>query len=283
MDIEKIIYCAIVRKKHTILTEFTDCSGNFSQLITQLMDEVINIITNEPQQYKAKFSYGKYSFHLIKDNDIYIIIMTKPNKEAKDDTIYFNLIFVINQELDKKINRDSVKKMRPYSLVSYSEGLKSKINAFNNGEIKFSDLLTNNQNYLIKFEELDDKQFGEFKQIPILSNEQVHAENNLTESRADITINSSYTNDSFNADILKNSCIETIKPKDENKEGSDENDDVLPINSIRESTEEFLLKPKNKKSKRNYIILIIIILFLLAGIYFLLACIVSGLGIKCPV
>ena len=59
MEIEKIIYCAIIKKKHTILTEYTDCSGNFSQIMKQIMDEVINIIIDEPEQYKAKFIYGK--------------------------------------------------------------------------------------------------------------------------------------------------------------------------------------------------------------------------------
>lgn len=281
MDYEKIIYCAITKKKHTILTEFTDCSGNFSQLIMQIMDEIIDQLTNEPEQYKAKFIYGKYIFHLIKDVNIYIIIMTKPSKTIKDDSIYFNLIFSINQELDKKIDKDKIKKMRPYSLVSYSEDLKKKINSFNNGEIKFANLLTNNQNYLTKFEELDDKKFSEFKQIPILSNEQVHSENNFTESRANITINSSYTVDSFNADILRNSCLGQVKEKIEDKIESEENDEVIPINSISSTSTTVLLFKPRKRSKRNYIILIIIIIFLLIGIYFLLDCFFFNLGIKC--
>ena len=283
MDYEKIIYCAITKKKHTILTEFTDCSGNFSQLIMQIMDEIIDQLTNEPEQYKAKFIYGKYIFHLIKDVNIYIIIMTKPSKTIKDDSIYFNLIFSINQELDKKIDKDKVKKMRPYSLVSYSEDLKKKINSFNNGEIKFANLLTNNQNYLTKFEELDDKKFNEFKQIPILSNEQVHSENNMTESKADITINSSYTIDSFNADILKNSCLGQVKTKDEYKNENFENEDVIAMRSIRDSTaDEFLLKPRVKKHRRNYILLIFIILAVLVVLYFMLECLIGvNMGMNC--
>ena len=281
MEIEKIIYCAIIKKKHTILTEYTDCSGNFSQIMKQIMDEVINIIIDEPEQYKAKFIYGKYIFHLVKNNYIYIIIMTKPSITIKDDTIYFNLIFSINQELDKEIDKDKIKKMRPYSLISYSEKLKTKIISFNNGNLKFADSLINDQNYLIKFEELDDKKFSEFKQIPILSNEQVHSENNFNESRANITINSSYTVDSFNADILRNSCLGQVKEKNEYKIESEENDEVIPINSISSTSTTVLLFKPRKRSKRNYIILIIIIIFLLIGIYFLLDCFFFNLGIKC--
>ena len=281
MEIEKIIYCAIIKKKHTILTEYTDCSGNFSQIMKQIMDEVINIIIDEPEQYKAKFIYGKYIFHLVKNNYIYIIIMTKPSITIKDDTIYFNLIFSINQELDKEIDKDKIKKMRPYSLISYSEKLKTKIISFNNGNLKFADSLINDQNYLIKFEELDDKKFSEFKQIPILSNEQVHSENNFNESRANITINSSYTVDSFNADILRNSCLGQVKEKIEDKIESEENDEVIPINSISSTSTTVLLFKPRKRSKRNYIILIIIIIFLLIGIYFLLDCFFFNLGIKC--
>ena len=207
--------------------------------------------------------------------------MTKPSITIKDDTIYFNLIFSINQELDKEIDKDKIKKMRPYSLISYSEKLKTKIISFNNGNLKFADSLINDQNYLIKFEELDDKKFSEFKQIPILSNEQVHSENNFNESRANITINSSYTVDSFNADILRNSCLGQVKEKNEYKNENEENDEVIPINSISSTSTTVLLFKPRKRSKRNYIILIIIIIFLLIGIYFLLDCFFFNLGIKC--
>ena len=99
MQNEKIIYLAILRKKHTILTEFTDCSGNFSQITVGVMDEVINVLEKEPSKYKAKFIYGKYIFHVLRDNKIYIITMTKSHKiQTDNDSLIYNFLFLIHEE-----------------------------------------------------------------------------------------------------------------------------------------------------------------------------------------
>ena len=117
---QKIVYSAILRKKHTILTEFTDCSGNFSQITIGIMDEVINVKEDEPIKYKAKFFYGKYTFHILKDNKIYILIMTKPQKVPLDnDNLFFNFLFSVHKEISKLINFENPGKLRAYSLSSY--------------------------------------------------------------------------------------------------------------------------------------------------------------------
>ena len=95
MKNERIIYTTIVRKKHTILVEFTDCSGNFSQIAIGIIDEVLNSIEIEPYQYKAKFIYGKYAFYIIKDHNIYIILMVRA-KNIKSNKC-------LEQKLHKKI------------------------------------------------------------------------------------------------------------------------------------------------------------------------------------
>ena len=203
---QKIIYSVILRKKHTILTEYTDCSGNFSQITISIMDEIINKKSDEPYKYKAKFFYGKYIFYILKDNTIYILTMIKSPKDKKgNDTIFYSFLLNIHDDISKTINFEKPGKLHAYSLSSYSNDLKSKITQINNGEINFSNKLIDKQKNINKFDSLDNKAFDEFKQFPILSNEQVHSDNNLTkEVDLDNTID---TVDSFNDDIMKSTII----------------------------------------------------------------------------
>ena len=172
MKSEKIIYSAILRKKHTILTEYTENSGNFSQIISGIMDELIIGAVSEQLQYKAKFIYGKYIFHILRENDIYIITMSKPSKNESgnkklNDAFYFNLLIDIREDISKLIDFKNAKKLRAYSLSSYFPQLKNKIIHFNKGEISFSEIISNKQNSVNNYELLDNKIFNESKQFPI--------------------------------------------------------------------------------------------------------------------
>ncbi len=269
MQQEKIIYTAILRKKHTILTEFTDCSGNFSQITSGIMDEVINVIDNEPDKYKAKFFYGKYIFHVLKDNKIYIITMAKPQKTKTDnDTLFFSFLFSVHEDLNKKKKNifENPGKLRAYSLADFSPELKIKVIQFNNGEIKFNDIIINKQNNINKLDNLNEKQFEEYKQFPILSNEQVHSDKNVIpkEGELDITEQVDKTMDSFNDDILKSVLL---------ADNQKENDElIMKINSINQT--DFDLNFREKKRKKIWpkiviIIIIIIIIIVLVLVYFL--------------
>ena len=157
---QKIIYSVILRKKHTILTEYTDCSGNFSQITISIMDEIINKKSDEPYKYKAKFFYGKYIFYILKDNTIYILTMIKSPKDKQgNDTIFYSFLLNIHDDISKTINFEKPGKLHAYSLSSYSNDLKSKITQINNGEINFSNKLIDKQKNINKFESLDNKAF----------------------------------------------------------------------------------------------------------------------------
>lgn len=271
MQSEKIIYSAIVRKKHSILTEYTDCSGNFSQIIKGIMDEVINTINMEPAQYKAKFIYGKYIFHVLKDYNIYIITMNKPTKnKTNTDALFFNFLFNILEDISKKKDFDDHFKLRAYSFSYYLPKLKEKVIQFNKNEIKFNDILTDKQNNFDKFELLNDKIFNEYKQFPILSNEQVHADKNIIskeENINDIEDELSDTFDSYNDDILKTSLVERTTTNSLN------DDSPVPMKTLKQS--EFDLNFREKKRKKLWpkivfliIVLIIIILVLLYVLVF---------------
>ena len=259
---QKIVYSAILRKKHTILTEFTDCSGNFSQITKGIMDEVINVKEDEPIKYKAKFFYGKYTFHILKDNKIYILTMTKPQKVPLDnENLFFNFLFSVHKDISKLINFENPGKLRAYSLSSYFNDLKVKVTQFNEGEIKFNNKLINEQNDINKYEVLDDKIFNEYKHFPILSNEQVHSDNNLQKDVTfDTTVNNCETVDSFNDDILKSYLIADFPKKE-----AINDDEPIPMKPIN-NTGDFDFNFKEKKRKKwwpRIIILIVLILIIL--------------------
>ena len=270
MQNEKIIYSAIIRKKHTILTEYTDCSGNFSQITKGIMDEVINKIEKEPNQYKAKFTYGKYIFHVLKENNIYIITMSKPVKNKTiDDTLFFNFLFNVLEEISKKIDLEDSVKLRPYSLSYFLPKFKEQVTQFNEGELLFNNKLLDKQNNINIFELLNNKNFDEDQIFPILSNEQVHSEKNiLPKEENNIEIEKSMdTIDSFNEDILRSVLI------DKKNVTNADDDSIIPLNTIRQT--DFDLNFREKKRKYKWlklvipiIVLIIIILVLLDMLVF---------------
>ena len=263
---QKIIYSVILRKKHTILTEYTDCSGNFSQITISIMDEIINKKTDEPYKYKAKFFYGKYIFYLLKDNTIYILTMIKsPKVQLDNDAIFYSLLLNIHDDISKKINFENPGKLHAYSLSSYSNDLKSKITQINNGDIKFSNNLIDKLKKIIKFESLDNQAFDEFKQFPILSNEQVHSENNLTkEVDFDNTMD---TVDSFNDDIMKSIIIAYPDNDETIKAINDIDDNFLRVETFKSGLDLGLKKKtKNRciKILIPFLILLVIIIILLS-------------------
>ena len=86
-----IIYSAIVREKHTILSEYTEYSGNFSQIITHIMTEIIMKFENPLDSYRTYFYIGKYAIFLIKFKKLYILIMF-PNTSINITDIIFSLL-----------------------------------------------------------------------------------------------------------------------------------------------------------------------------------------------
>ena len=54
------VYSAIIREKHTILSEHTEFCGNYSQIITQIMKDIIIKIENISNICRSFFYYGRY-------------------------------------------------------------------------------------------------------------------------------------------------------------------------------------------------------------------------------
>ena len=296
-----LVYSAIIREKHTILSEYTEFSGNFSQIITQIMKEIILKLENIPKICRTYFYYGKYSIFCLKYNKVYIITMF-PNIRVNNKEIIFAFLYSIFDSLKSKKGMDieKLEKMKAYTLSSFSEVFAEKIKLFNSNSDSFIKLIKNLQIF-----EIFNAPKGNYElelNLPILSKTQTHNEKNKKIGDDEIvgsiesgsknsfrnSFNSYMTYDSLKEDLLdgyqgnnsgidinnnldgnKNEKFESeieIKELDENKKEIK----ALKINDTTQLTEDKSnLKINNTDKKcltKLRIIIIVLIVLIILGI-----------------
>lgn len=260
-----IVYSAIIKEKHTILSEFTECSGNFSQIIEHIIKEVIMNFKDPPSIYRTYFYYGKYAIYLIKYKKVYIIIMF-PNVKINNTEIVFSLLYCFFEKLKsiKELDLDHMGKMRPYSLKDFSSVFKEQILKFNSNSEAFISNLKNSNDFFPY--DLEDRNFEANIELPILSNIQVHAEKQKNDEEIkeeqEISMRKSYnsiTQDSFKDDILRQYKNEKLL--------EDDNDLIISkdINDNKYSLKEKERIGHHKLKHKKLIIIIVIILFILVA------------------
>lgn len=270
-----IIYASIIREKHTILSEYTECSGNFSQIIEHIMKEIINKFQDTPNIFRTFFFYGKYAIFLIKNQKIYILIMF-PNTKINNMEIIFSLLYSLFEKLknQKDFNLDKIAKMRPYTLSNFSQVIKTSIQSFNSNCQSFIPYLKYSKEFVL-YEPFENKNLESDVELPVLSNIQVHQEpkinNNEEIYKEDSfissrkTYNSIYTQDSFKEDILQ---------QEKNYINEDNNLKLIGNENQEDNDKNFLLREKDRNliniKKLKLIIFILVILLILGGISFLI-------------
>ena len=296
-----LVYSAIIREKHTILSEYTEFSGNFSQIITQIMKEIILKLENIPKICRTYFYYGKYSIFCLKYNKVYIITMF-PNIRVNNKEIIFAFLYSIFDSLKTKkgIDIEKLEKMKAYTLSSFSEVFAEKIKLFNSNSDSFIKLIKNVQTFEIFIAPKGNYELE--LNLPILSKTQTHTEKNKKIGDDEIvgsiesgsknsfrnSFNSYMTYDSLKEDLLdgyqgnnsgidinnnldgnKNEKFESeieIKELDENKKEIK----ALKINDTTQLTEDKSnLKINNTDKKcltKLRIIIIVLIVLIILGI-----------------
>ena len=296
-----LVYSAIIREKHTILSEYTEFSGNFSQIITQIMKEIILKLENIPKICRTYFYYGKYSIFCLKYNKVYIITMF-PNIRVNNKEIIFAFLYSIFDSLKSKKGMDieKLEKMKAYTLSSFSEVFAEKIKLFNSNSDSFIKLIKNLQIF-----EIFNAPKGNYElelNLPILSKTQTHTEKNKKIGDDEIvgsiesgsknsfrnSFNSYMTYDSLKEDLLdgyqgNNSGIDINNNLDGNKNEKFENEieikeldenkkeiKALKINDTTQLTEDKSnLKINNTDKKcltKLKIIIIVLIVLIILGI-----------------
>ena len=296
-----LVYSAIIREKHTILSEYTEFSGNFSQIITQIMKEIILKLENIPKICRTYFYYGKYSIFCLKYNKVYIITMF-PNIRVNNKEIIFAFLYSIFDSLKTKkgIDIEKLEKMKAYTLSTFSEVFAEKIKLFNSNSDSFIKLIKNLQTF-----EMFNAPKGNYElelNLPILSKTQTHTEKNKKIGDDEIvgsiesgsknsfrnSFNSYMTYDSLKEDFLdgyqgNNSGIDINNNLDGNKNEKFENEieikeldenkkeiKALKINDTTQLTEDKSnLKINNTDKKcltKLKIIIIVLIVLIILGI-----------------
>lgn len=213
-----LVYTSIVREKHTILSEYTEFSGNFSQILIQIMKDIIMKLDNIPDMCRSYFFYGKYSIFFLKHKKIYLITMF-PSITLKNKEIIFAFLYSIYESLKTKkdINIEKMDKMKAYSLSSFVNVLSDKNKLFKTNNESFINLIKNLQ--LFPEFDIGEKHYETELQLPVLSKAQAHAEKKIKEedmkylddidvdfkspnNKSFTSFNSVLTYDSFKDDFL---------------------------------------------------------------------------------
>ena len=251
-----LVYTSIVREKHTILSEYTEFSGNFSQILIQIMKDIIMKLENIPEICRSYFFYGKYSIFFLKFKKIYLITMF-PSIKLKNKEIIFAFLYSIYESMKtkKEINIEKMDKMKAYSLSSFANILSEKNKLFKTNNECFINLIKN----LRLFPEFDikEKHYETELQLPVLSKAQAHAEKKLKEvedmrAMDDIDVdfksphNKSFS--SFNSvltyDSYKDDFLMTEQDKNEINL-KDNNDNINNINEVDNNVKENLIDVKS--------------------------------------
>ena len=299
------IYSAIIREKHTILSEYTEFSGNFSQIITQIMKDIILKIENIPNICRIYFYFGKYAVFFLKYNKLYIITMF-PNVKLNNKEIIFAFLYSIFDSLisKKEIDLEKINKMKAYTLSSFSDIIAEKIKLFYSNYDIFINYLKNLQKFQIF--ELPEAYFESQIQLPILSKTQTHTEKKNKIEDDDLIIpsdigsrnsmgtslNSVLTYDSFRDDFLNDSQEQKNNLSNINSSNNIENDkkenllkeiefkelntdEANAINTVSGNSSQMKMNRPNNRNQNNIcfkcslkakIIIFVIIILLVIGI-----------------
>ena len=142
-----------------------------------------------------------------------------PNTSINNIDIIFSLLYSIFKNLQKEqhIDFEKITKMRAYSLSTFTDSFKDQINKFYSNSTKFNSYIGNLNEFPL-YKPFQNRNFETDIQLPILSNIQVHNnDNNNNENNNDdkdkdyndnsinvkSTFNSNFTLDSFRDDILR--------------------------------------------------------------------------------
>ena len=262
-----LVYTSIVREKHTILSEYTEFSGNFSQILIQIMKDIIMKLDNIPDMCRSYFFYGKYSIFFLKHKKIYLITMF-PSITLKNKEIIFAFLYSIYDSLKTKkdINIEKMDKMKAYSLSSFVNVLSDKNKLFKTNYESLINLIKNLQ--LFPEFDIGEKHYETELQLPVLSKAQAHAEKKIKEedmkdmddidvdfkspnNKSFTSFNSALTYDSFKDDFLMGEQDKNeINLKDINNDNNNKND---VDNNINENLIEKLDVKSSEDGKESLV------------------------------
>lgn len=173
---DKIIYTAIIRKKKSVLCEYTEYSGKFAQ-ITKKVLQILNSVDN-PSTYRATFSFGKYQFTLLFDNAIYYLAMSnKISINSYQENYLFAFVYKLSVHLKNIYTIDHLSKCHPYSLTDFVNVIEENSSFFNKkSKNKFEDFIQRAVDIEVE-KEFYKKRYECDIDFAIMAPEEVHEDN----------------------------------------------------------------------------------------------------------
>ena len=121
-----IYYALVTRDNKTILSEYSDYSGNFQQTVRQLFPHI-------DLNKKKSFQANEYNFHCIDEDGITFICMTGEDTERK---MAFAFLADLKKTFYNAFTSQQIQAARSYEL-EFAETISKKIKFFNENPIGF--------------------------------------------------------------------------------------------------------------------------------------------------
>ena len=127
---ENAIYTAVIRKKSIILSEYTDYSGNFEQIIKKLM-KIISEKNIEINIYKATIFISKHKIFILKNTDIFSLLISDIKEEEENTNDYvFCFLYSIITKLNKLYKPEELQQAKSFSLIDFRNVLEKSMKNF---------------------------------------------------------------------------------------------------------------------------------------------------------
>lgn len=127
---DNIIYTAIIRKKKSVLCEYTEYSGKFAQITKKVLSQ-LNSIDNR-NSFRASFSFGKFQFTSIYQNNIYVLTMSdKISINTEQENYLFAFVYKLHSLLSTQYTNEQISNCHPYSLTDFVKVLDDNTHYFN--------------------------------------------------------------------------------------------------------------------------------------------------------
>ena len=140
----QIIYSLVVRKKNTILCEYSEHSGNFQQIALKIIRKALSVQLNI---FRSVVKYDDYIFYILSINNIFLLSLTdNPNKDNPDTPLvenpsYFIFLKYLYDKLLKEKSLEDILKAEAFSLVEFVSTMKLSATAYNIKPETFNDPL----------------------------------------------------------------------------------------------------------------------------------------------
>lgn len=140
-DKPQIIYAVIAKDKDTILSDYTDYTGNFQQNSIKILRKVVS-------NHNATIHYQSYKFHYLDKNGITVLSMS--NQEFPDNVIYCFLEDLYNNFTDM-FDLIEINKATAYSLnKKFNNSFKNSFYYYNQNPV-CNDAISKLKNQVIEF------------------------------------------------------------------------------------------------------------------------------------